>query len=578
MLLEREALQSTGIGEGVAIPHGKLPGLDRLVATFARSPQGVDFDSIDGQPTHHFFLLVVPEHSGGQYLKALARISRFFRDATFRQQPRRGREPRGRAPRDRGRRREALAGGRRASDDDARRARRGGRLGVLLLGPSGIGKSECALELVRADTGWSPTTSWSCDRGADGELIGAAPERDPPPHGDPRARDRSTCRTCSGRRRCATRCRSTSSAGSSSGATGASTSASASSGRRERSAACRCPCVTLPARPGGSIATVVEVAVRDQRQRAARGRTRRARLDERLRSEMQRLVTAPKPRIVFVSGLSGSGKTTAMAALEDLGFYCVDNLPVQLIEQFLDLCAKANPPIEKIALALDAREPAFLAAVPAVVEQLRGRGAEVDVLFLDCADEVLVSRYRETRRVHPLAPAGSVEEGIALERALLDDVARARRPRDRHVRAERAPAAGGGRPVRRGRGAADGREPRLLRLPLRYARGGRAALRRALPAEPVLRGPRCARRPGATPRSRVRARERARRGAARAAARLARLPAAALRREGKAYLTIGIGCTGGRHRSVRGREALASELRASGREVNVEHRDVEKGA
>ena len=85
VLLEREALQSTGIGEGVAIPHGKLAGLDRLVATFARSSEGVEFDSIDGQPTHHFFLLVVPEHSGGQYLKALARISRFFRDAAFRQ-------------------------------------------------------------------------------------------------------------------------------------------------------------------------------------------------------------------------------------------------------------------------------------------------------------------------------------------------------------------------------------------------------------------------------------------------------------------------------------------------------------
>lgn len=85
VLLEREELQSTGIGEGVAIPHGKMPGLDRLVATFARSPEGVEFDSIDGQATHHFFLLVVPEHSGGQYLKALARISRFFRDAAFRQ-------------------------------------------------------------------------------------------------------------------------------------------------------------------------------------------------------------------------------------------------------------------------------------------------------------------------------------------------------------------------------------------------------------------------------------------------------------------------------------------------------------
>jgi PTS system nitrogen regulatory IIA component len=85
VLTEREGLQSTGIGEGVAIPHGKMPGLDRLVASFARSVKGVDFESIDGQPTHLFFLLVVPEHSGGQHLKALARISRFFRDASFRE-------------------------------------------------------------------------------------------------------------------------------------------------------------------------------------------------------------------------------------------------------------------------------------------------------------------------------------------------------------------------------------------------------------------------------------------------------------------------------------------------------------
>ena len=84
ILVEREGLQSTGIGEGVAIPHGKMAGLDRLMASFARSAEGVDFDSIDGQPTQLYFVLVVPEHSGGQHLKALARISRFFRDSAFR--------------------------------------------------------------------------------------------------------------------------------------------------------------------------------------------------------------------------------------------------------------------------------------------------------------------------------------------------------------------------------------------------------------------------------------------------------------------------------------------------------------
>ena len=85
VLIEREGLQSTGIGEGVAIPHGKMPGLDHLMASFARSPEGADFDSIDGKPTQLFFLLVVPERSGGHHLKALARISRFFRDSAFRE-------------------------------------------------------------------------------------------------------------------------------------------------------------------------------------------------------------------------------------------------------------------------------------------------------------------------------------------------------------------------------------------------------------------------------------------------------------------------------------------------------------
>ena len=130
-----------------------------------------------------------------------------------------------------------------------------------------------------------------------------------------------------------------------------------------------------------------------------------------------------RARVVFVSGLSGSGKSTAMAALEDLGFYCADNLPAPLVEQFLDLCAKATPPIEKIALALDAREAPFLTAMPAAIARVREAGHAVELIFLDSSDEALVRRYRETRRVHPLSPDGSVERGIAAERRLLRDVA-----------------------------------------------------------------------------------------------------------------------------------------------------------
>ena len=84
VLLEREKLGSTGIGDGIAIPHGKLKGLDSLVISFGRSREGIDFDSIDGRPAHIFFLLMAPESSTGQHLKALANISRMLKDPDFR--------------------------------------------------------------------------------------------------------------------------------------------------------------------------------------------------------------------------------------------------------------------------------------------------------------------------------------------------------------------------------------------------------------------------------------------------------------------------------------------------------------
>jgi len=85
ILLEREKLGSTGIGSGVAIPHGKLPNLERIVAAFGRSKAGVDFDSQDGEPAHLFFVLVAPENTAGLHLKALAKLSRLLKDTQFRQ-------------------------------------------------------------------------------------------------------------------------------------------------------------------------------------------------------------------------------------------------------------------------------------------------------------------------------------------------------------------------------------------------------------------------------------------------------------------------------------------------------------
>jgi nitrogen PTS system EIIA component len=85
VLAERERLGSTAIGDGIAIPHGKIRGVNRIVGAFGRNPKGVDFDSLDGNPTHLFFVLVAPEESTSLHLKALARVSRLFRDTAFRE-------------------------------------------------------------------------------------------------------------------------------------------------------------------------------------------------------------------------------------------------------------------------------------------------------------------------------------------------------------------------------------------------------------------------------------------------------------------------------------------------------------
>jgi UPF0042 nucleotide-binding protein len=290
-------------------------------------------------------------------------------------------------------------------------------------------------------------------------------------------------------------------------------------------------------------------------------------------------VTVAAPlQVVFVAGLSGSGKTTVMATLEDLGFYSVDNLPAQLTRQFLDLCTAASPPIRRVALAIDAREAAFLAGIPGVIEELRTRDLSLRVLFLDCATDVLVNRYRETRRVHPLAPGGTVEQGVETERKLLAEIAELADLRidtselnvhELRETAARAVAGQGRATVvnftsfgfRYGlpRGADLVFDVRFLRNPHFH---------------PTLRP-----KTGLDPEVAAFALDEERGVALLARLRdLLEFLVPLYEAEGKAYLTVAIGCTGGRHRSVAVVEALAPELRRGGREVNVTHRDVEKGA
>lgn len=124
--------------------------------------------------------------------------------------------------------------------------------------------------------------------------------------------------------------------------------------------------------------------------------------------------------IVVVTGLSGSGKSVAIRALEDNGFFCIDNLPVLLIPKFIDLCQGYQEEISRIALGIDLRSGHFLQSWPEVLADMRAAGHRVEVLFFDASDEVLLRRFSETRRPHPLAGEGPVREGIARERKALE--------------------------------------------------------------------------------------------------------------------------------------------------------------
>ncbi|HEY2986475.1 MAG TPA: RNase adapter RapZ [Candidatus Binatia bacterium] len=124
--------------------------------------------------------------------------------------------------------------------------------------------------------------------------------------------------------------------------------------------------------------------------------------------------------IVVVTGLSGSGKSVAIRALEDRGFFCIDNLPVALIPKFIELCQGYAEGIKRIALGVDLRAGQFLQSWPEVLTALRSVGHHVEVLFLDASDEVLLRRFSETRRPHPLAGDGPIQEGIARERKALE--------------------------------------------------------------------------------------------------------------------------------------------------------------
>ena len=287
------------------------------------------------------------------------------------------------------------------------------------------------------------------------------------------------------------------------------------------------------------------------------------------------------PDIVIITGLSGSGMSSATNAFEDLGYFCVDNLPLTLLPTFARLILEddpARPHIERAALVMNIREGQFLSEFPGRLEDLQRRGLKVFVLFLEASDEVLQRRFSETRRPHPfdtgdglLSSIRSERKAMAEIRALADhiiDTSEHNVHTLRRVLVERFSPGGEGTPMRVqvvsfGHKYGAPRDLDLLidvrHLPnphfvpeLRDLSGHHAEvvkyIRESNESKETLR-------------------------------RFGDLLDYLLplyRREGKSYVTVGVGCTGGRHRSVMIANALARRLRRAGFDASAAHRDVNK--
>jgi UPF0042 nucleotide-binding protein len=283
-------------------------------------------------------------------------------------------------------------------------------------------------------------------------------------------------------------------------------------------------------------------------------------------------------RFVIVTGLSGSGKTHALRALEDLGYFCVDNLPTQLIPTLAELAGRDDTGLNKVALVVDVRESGFLRDFPGVLARLRARsGARPTLIFLEASHSALVRRFSETRRPHPLAAGRTVADGIRDERAKLAAI---RSLADLRIDTSHLTV----------------HELRDIFMRMSRDGGGQRAemivtllsfgFKHGLPEDADLAfDVRCLPNPHFVDRLRrltgrdsgvvryMRRHKVTRDFIDRLAAFLEfALPHYV--REGKTYLTVAIGCTGGQHRSVMVAEALQRRLRGvPGVRVRVTHRD-----
>ena len=285
-----------------------------------------------------------------------------------------------------------------------------------------------------------------------------------------------------------------------------------------------------------------------------------------------------KPSLLVITGMSGAGKTLALHALEDAGYFCVDNLPPRLLPTLVDLCSQSRQPIVKVALVADVRGGEFFRDLTDAIGRLRSESYEVRIFFLEANDEILVQRYKETRRRHPLSTNGrDLLQAIQLEREqlaeireLADEVIDTSGLTPQQLRDE----------ILRRLQLGDGTtmQVKVVSFGFKYGVPVDADLVfdvRFLPNpnyDPALR-------PLTGQDERVKGFVLRQSETKEFLSRLKALLEFTLplyRREGKSYLTIAVGCTGGRHRSVTLAEAVAEIVKANGFVCTVFHRDISR--
>ena len=283
-------------------------------------------------------------------------------------------------------------------------------------------------------------------------------------------------------------------------------------------------------------------------------------------------------KLIIISGLSGSGKTHALKCFEDLGFFCVDNLPPALLPVFADLCLQSNTDIKKVAVGIDIREGDFLRDFIAVSDQIRERGLQYELIFFEARDEILIRRFSETRRPHPLARNRPIHEGIELEK---EQLAELRKKSNRIIDTSEYTIHQLKRVLNEyylDRG--EGNKPGITLISFGYKYG--------IPYETdLLFDVRFLQNPYFIPELNPLSGQDAavieyifkRTEAGEFIGQVKSFISFLVpyyEKDGRSNMTIAIGCTGGRHRSVSIAGALGSDLKALGYECVISHRDINR--